>query len=464
MPKRRKAALGSHLEKHGSKYRVVVRVPPSLVPVIGKTKLKETLNATTPQAAEVLKWPAIARLKQQIAEAKAQTPEGSLVKEALDLRREYERQGELVFAGKLDIQDTWATTVIEARRLELLETKGPDVAALYDAVATGQATPFEALRDDWLREKRLSGRAEAAYSHALRELKAWCADTSVSPTIEAISKRVAGRFIHERFVLTNAAPATANKAITALSSYWKWLEKRGHYEGNPWAGQSLSDKARGRRKGQREPGEADKRPFTEDEAQKLLEGITDQLLSDFCHVAALTGMRRDEIANLKVKHIQDRIIKVPGTKTAAAVREVPVHPDIEVIFARRTEGKAREAFIFDELPEQTNPARGRGAPVSQSFTRKRRALGVDDTPEGARQSRVDFHSWRRWFIRQAVNALEEGATGFTAWTIADVVGHSKEDGPLPMTMGRYPGKAPIKALRACVEAVQLPKRSRSEAD
>jgi hypothetical protein len=81
---------------------------------------------------------------------------------------------------------------------------------------------------------------------------------------------------------------------------------------------------------------------------------------------------------------------------------------------------------------------------------------VDDTREGSRQSWIDLYFLRRWFIRKAVQALEEGATGFTAWTIADVAGHSKEDGPLPMTMGRYPGRADIKALRACVEAVRLP--------
>jgi hypothetical protein len=63
---------------------------------------------------------------------------------------------------------------------------------------------------------------------------------------------------------------------------------------------------------------------------------------------------------------------------------------------------------------------------------------------------------RRWFIRRAVEALENGAVGFTAWTMADVVGHSKEDGPLPMTMGRYPGKASFEAMRACIEAVKLP--------
>ena len=91
-----------------------------------------------------------------------------------------------------------------------------------------------------------------------------------------------------------------------------------------------------------------------------------------------------------------------------------------------TFGKEPSAFLFHELPDQKGDARGRGAPVSQAFTRTRRDLGVDEVIAGARQSRIDFHSFRRWFIRKGVEALERGATGFIAWTIADVVGHSKK--------------------------------------
>jgi integrase len=265
--------------------------------------------------------------------------------------------------------------------------------------------------------------------------------------------------VTERFIARGVPAATANKTVTGLKSYWEWLAKRGHLKGeqNPWAGQRVKGKERLRRETQRETGGQGKRPFTNAEVSTLLGGLDDRLLLDFCRVAALTGMRRDEIAFLRVKHLQAGVIKVPGTKTANALRDVPVHPDLIDLFAQRSAGKMADGFIFHELPDQRSKARGRGAPIAQAFTRKRRALGVDDTPAGARQSRVDLHSFRRWFIRQAIEAIEEGrGAGFTEWTIADVVGHSKEDGPLGMTMGRYPGKAPIKALRACVEAVRLP--------
>lgn len=76
---------------------------------------------------------------------------------------------------------------------------------------------------------------------------------------------------------------------------------------------------------------------------------------------------------------------------------------------------------------------------------------------------MDFHSWRRWFVRKAVEGLERGAKGYTPWTIANVVGHKAENGtlegiplPLGMTMGRYAGATSLEAMRACVEAVKLP--------
>ena len=43
--------------------------------------------------------------------------------------------------------------------------------------------------------------------------------------------------------------------------------------------------------------------------------------------------------------------------------------------------------------------------------------GVHERTEGKRYSRVDFHSWRGWFIAKARNAGIDGAT------VAAIVGH-----------------------------------------
>lgn len=466
---RKTKRIGQHLEKHGNRYRVTVAVPAALVKVMGTTRLKAPLNATTLAEADAMKWPALCQLKERIAAARAGRDTGTTIapvrpvqranvaREAMEWRREIEEERRLLREGKLTEDGAALLSIVDLRIDRIAEDEGSDEATLFANIVSGRATPFLPLVDDWLQEGAFKGRTEAAYRQAVRDLTNWCESKDVPPTVEAITKRAAGEFIRTRFIDTKAAPATANKAVTALASFWSWMNKRGHTEhASPWAGQFLS---KSKRSAARDPGESAKRPFEDAEVATLLHGLADPLLADFCRVAALTGMRREEIATLRVRHIRNGMIRVPGTKTAAAAREVPIHPALASLIARRTSEKGPDVFIFHELPPQKSDARGRGAPISQAFTRHRRALGIDDRAEGERQSRVDLHSFRRWFIRKAVEAIEEGARGFTPWTIADVVGHAKEDGPLGMTMGRYPGRADFKALRACVEAVQLPTRS-----
>ncbi|MER2267418.1 tyrosine-type recombinase/integrase [Methylobacterium oxalidis] len=436
--------------------------------LLGATRLKEALDATTLAEAEVLKWPALARIKQRIADARTGLIPGQsmsvpspletakIARQALEWRRELEKERQQLRAGEIEIEDLSFEPITDQAVRLVEEREGSKGALLFSEIVAGRATPFEHLIDDWLQEGHFAGRTEAAYRQAVRELLSWCERTGIAPTVEAITKRAVGQFIRERFIETRAAPGTANKAITGLASLWNWMDKRGHTEAllSPWSGQFLRKERRGT--SDRDPGETAKRPFTDAEVATLLSGLSDPLLADFCRVAALTGMRREEIATLRVRHITGGIIKVPGTKTAAAVRDVPLHSGLVPLIERRTSGKGLNDYLFHELPAQTSDARGRGAPITQAFTRKRRALGIDDRADGERQSRIDLHSFRRWFILKAREALEGGATGFTAWTIADVVGHSREEGPLGMTMGRYPGRANIRALKACVEAVRLP--------
>jgi integrase len=84
--------------------------------------------------------------------------------------------------------------------------------------------------------------------------------------------------------------------------------------------------------------------------------------------------------------------------------------------------------------------------LSKRFGRYRQTLCVHETADGARHSRVDFHSWRRWFITTARNA------GVDRAVVAAVVGHEVGN----LTDDTYSGGPGEKLLRACVEAVRLP--------
>lgn len=460
----RSKKLGRYLEWHGNRIRVVVRVPPSLTAAVGTTKLRRVLTTTDPLEADREKVDVVRGLKAMLQDWRV-GPVGDRAAEALLWR-------EAVAADEFDYDDDEVTigealddrvTAIEARH-------GRAAAQEFASIATGSRTPLHLPLDAWFAEKAgFSVGYREDIRRAVGRLEDWCKGTKREAAVEVITRRLAGAYIADRFVDTSTNPKVANKDISCLQSYWRWLERRYGVKENPWSNQRLEVRKRSR------VAEASdvKRPYTDDEALVLLNGIRQRREWEFSMLSALSGLRLEEIASLRVKDVAAGILSVRKAKTAAGVRKVPMHPAITGIVESRTAGKPQEAYLFDDLGQQREGSkRERSAPVSQAFTRERRRLGVDERAGGGqRQSNVDFHSWRRFFIRRAVEALEGSARGFTAWTIANVVGHEVEGGkvdgmalPLSMTMGRYPGPASMEAMRACVEAVQLPAGVRIDRD
>jgi integrase len=270
-------------------------------------------------------------------------------------------------------------------------------------------------------------------------LELWLLAQGLPPTIEAITKRVAGRYVSEELTGGAARPATVNRKVSSASSYWRWLEKRGHVEINVWANQSLSKVSR--------PGDPDdKRPFTDNEVRTLLSGKTDHEVGDAIRVAALSGMRLGEIYGLTVAACADgwfdlRRVRV---KTKSGQRRIPVHPDLKALVERRTKGKGVGEFLFHEAgPQQGDKVRSDA--VGKRFSNYRQRVGVHEKADGDRQSRIDFHSFRRWFITKA-------RVGFDRAVVAAIVGHEAGN----ITDDVYSG-GPDDAVRiACVASVHLP--------
>ena len=163
-------------------------------------------------------------------------------------------------------------------------------------------------------------------------------------------------------------------------------------------------------------------------------------------VAALSGMRIEEMYRLTVSDVPDGWFRIRHSKTAAALRRVPVHTGLKALVARRIKGKKASDYLFHEAGP-LREGRERSMAVSKRFGYYRRRLGVDDVHEGGRQSAVDFHSWRRWFVTQARNANIDRAV------VAAVVGHEVGN----LTDDLYSGGPSDGLRRACVEAVRLPK-------
>lgn len=433
------------LEQHGTQWRVAVKVPLRLRSVIGKTKLKHHLGTDSLAVANREKLKHVQAFRQQLDEAEAKLRQRAgreadpMVEEALRWRD----------ALAEDDEEGNAEHALDAWREEIARSHGEDRADTLGAIAKGIATPLTALVEDWLAQRNMKPRQVLDYRRAVLKLDAWCRAAKVSGTVEGVTRKVAGRYITEAFVKPKVHWKTANKDISCLSSFWKWLEPKGYAKENVWKGQSLQK--------QRQPGGTGKRPYTDAEVARLLNGSTHAYLKDAITIAAASGMRIEEIAQLRVASIVDGCMDIKDAKTAAGERKVPIHSAIASIIERRCKGKAARDFLFHELPaEGETVTLERSSRIVKAFTRYRRDIGVDDRVEGARQSRVDLHSLRRWFMKSARDAIEAGAQGFTPWTVADVVGHDAKEMALGLTMAQYPGPSSIKSRRACVEAVKLP--------
>lgn len=304
-------------------------------------------------------------------------------------------------------------------------------------LTTGSRVPVGKELDRYLAQEGIKASYASRTKSAARRLGGWLAARPSGDDLNAVNGRVADQFAES--ISTGRSTATLNSLISALSAYWDWMRRRQIVEGNPWKGQA-------RRVVDRSLN-AEKRPFTDDEMVRLLSGPASVTLHDMMRLAALSGMRLTEIGNLRIRDIDDEAFVVRESKTAAGRRSVPVHPDLKELVIRRASGKSATDYLIEELTAPPSRQQRRGSKVGEWFTAYRRDLELDARQDGRRQSDIDFHSFRRWFITKAEQA--ENAESL----IQAVVGHKRQG----VTLGTYSGGPSSEQRRAVVCSVRMPK-------
>ncbi|WP_106725116.1 DUF6538 domain-containing protein [Pseudaminobacter soli (ex Li et al. 2025)] len=432
-----------YLEWHGQQWRVRVKVPASVRDLIGRSKLVHPLHTADLKEANERKWAVVARLKSTIAAAeKALSTSDLLDAEALHMR--------------LHKDEEWTLDAVQERAEQIEETHGLGRAKAFYDLASGQVTPLDHHADAFVQHQGYRMKSEGDFRRALGWLGNWLRDADQPVALEAVSRSHAGKFISESLTVGRSADK-ATAYLGFIRQYWKWLLDKGHLRSgeNPWVGQTLPASPKHRRDAEPDRG---KRPFTDDEIKTLLNGDGGPMLNDLMRIAALSGMRIEEICQLYVSDCEGGVFNIWAGKTDSARRTVPIHSGLKRIIERRTKGKEGNAFLIDDLPPVPKSRETRSDPAAKRFTRYRRDLGVDERPNDKAKSNVDFHSFRRWFIRKARDAKLAGAQGFDEWTITWVVGHTDSDRAksLDLSQHGYAGQDPEKAKRALVEAVKLP--------
>jgi integrase len=457
----------------GDKWRVVVNVPKSLQLALGKTKLKRSLETDSLTEANRLKWAVVAELRAELEAAKTPSrasgdaavykslaseyrdrlarlpPDGA---EALALREEIALAAESILGNKAYVERD------EDGEEEIAHPSDRvAIASEFASVALATATPLRDGLNKFHAEGLWNNRTKADSSRALGYLEDWCRRQGFPQTVEAINRRRAGLFVSDMAAgvdrpdkrtkgktaaKAKLAPRTINKYITCLSRYWGWMEKRGYLpeNANVWERQSL----------QEAESEEDKKPreFTSDELVKLFTGEPLQpYMKPLMMIAALTGARIGAIIELRVKDISNGCFIFRPQKQEKSSRAVPIHSALVPVVAKLVEGRKQDEDLFPECPHlEADDIRERSMPAVKAFGRYRKSVGVDDKVEGQQRGRVNFHSFRKWFITMAFQA------GHTEPLIQAVVGHK----PKGVTLKHYHGGFTLEQLRACVESVKLP--------
>lgn len=447
--------LGSHLEWHKGKIRVTLGVPKALQNVLNKTRIKRSLNTDSPATAERIKHGVIQQLKDELSAAANAANVGGAdhLQDGLGWREALESVGS---------RDREALTFLVTDRAEEIEARdGYRKAQEFAQVAFGTLTPITVMLEPYLREKDMKERSKGDARRAVAAYVQWAEESGAPLSVEAVDRKIAGRFVSER-LLAQMEKKTAQKYLSFLSGYWTWLEVKGYAKDVPWTRQlhRVGKQTRSANLlGDGPSPTGGKRAYTEEEARLVLNHSpttsVEQRSVDLAWIAALSGMRLDEICRLTVADCDGGWFNVNSKagdgKTLASTRRIPTHSGLAPLIAKRTKGKEPTDYLIHDLTE-AKEGRERSMPASKAFGKLREKLGIGGKPDGQRQSNVDFHSWRRWFAGMARDA------GNTDWAVAAVLGHDTSGLKGNLTMGAkgYAGALKDEALVACVESVQLP--------
>lgn len=425
--------LDHHLHQHGSQFRVRKEIPAALRPLFGGQRyLIHSLGAVSRSQARLLRGQVLTQFDLRLARAK--NPADPILQEARRLRDQWE------YADERDgqLEATFEETVALADRVAAV--RGAAAGDTIFHFATGTHTPLEEYFEEWLAEKRFTGKTILLHRKAIVVLRDWCTKNTVATSVQAITRRVVRDFI-QRELRAHLSPKTVNRYLSTYRTYWRWLTKWSRAESNPWLDTSVAESHYVSRL---EEDATRKAAFEDEQVAALLAGPAPGCLSDLMRVAALTGARINAICELLVKDCLNGTFTFKRVKKERDNRTIPIHSELREIVLRRTAGKKPDEYLFDELPEAT-PTRPRSSAASQAFTRYRREVGVG---AGVNESsQYDFHSFRRWFITKAEHA------GQPPHVIETVVGHRRQG----ESMGRYSKGPSMEQMRACVESVRPPR-------
>ena len=211
-------------------------------------------------------------------------------------------------------------------------------------------------------------------------------------TVQEINRKAAVAFV-DKMLSLNTSPATVQRKLSGLSTFWKWLQNRGDFGETQRIPRTGLAPAEPRTRGEYATDKENRRPFTEEEGAAFLTAIQATTKKHFADhtvamVMAVTGARLEEVCALSkadVKLDGDTLwMTIREGKTVAASRRIPIVSP-PVVAAMKAQLKSSSGPLFPQLEVDRYGKRSQA--LSKRFGRVLR-LSVKDP------NVVAAHGWR----------------------------------------------------------------------
>lgn len=409
-----------HIEKRANLYYATLTIPSDVRHIFGKMKfLQSTQTDNKPEAARRARaltdgW----KLEIAKARGKLSSPKDTFWE---SLRRDY-----------LNATDEGSQFAIaDIAEQAAAKIKDPDQSSQLYRFATDQVgTLLAPLINDW---KGAQKGAQKSIDQKFRDLKR-LADYFVS--LEALQpKRI--KTWTDSLLSDGVTYSSFVRLAGGCRSLWAYLQNSGTIPidaADPFVGSfKLALKSAVKTNTGRSGNAYTVAELTGIYGAAIAKG--DQPLADLIALGAYTGARIEELGRLTRDTCRDGVFTIERSKTAAGVRQCPIHPAVAPMVARMLASSSDGYLVPSTAKNQYGI---RTAPLSQKYGKLKTLLGFGDD--------LVFHSTRNTLI----TLLEQA--GVPEGIAADVAGHDKKT----MTYGLYSGGSSMAQKLEAISKVAYP--------
>jgi integrase len=365
--------MATRLVKRGNKYSVRVVVPLKYRPIIGKTAIWRTTGTGCKDEAEKRAHGLKAAINHEIdlqvkaaAEARKHTPASRewLLAISADLQSQ-------VASGELNTDTAGEIFSLHLdQHLEALGVSPEDATpeqvryarSATRAVTSPEYKPLSQAIEEHLEAK--AGRIIASTLKRKRGVLEAFDEWAGSPDVASVGRRMAGQYLTEVIMPAELATKTKEWHVSTLATAWRYFERQGLTEVNPWAGfsEDLKDSSRGSATNKK------RRIWTPEEIAKLgaIDHADDMYGISLLHLFGV--LRTDEAASLRVRDInlEDNFMVVGEAKNQPSIRAIPIHSRILPLVRNLVAGKDPDQYLFDctsggrDVPKSANISKRMG--------------------------------------------------------------------------------------------------------